>query len=67
MKLKSIFEPHVEPFFPIWKRPPNKLLRYEDRRFTCGAYEGVKRVAIFQDRNGNEREEIAQVIWDDAY
>lgn len=56
-----------EVFIPIWKRAPNKFLRYEDRRFDCAGFGGVKRIALFNDRNDNLREETAQVIWDDAY
>lgn len=55
----------IEPYLPIWIRPPNKLVRYEDRRFVCGMYPGTKRIAIFVDKKGVEREETAQIIWDD--
>ena len=51
-------------YIPIWKRPPNKFLYYKELRFTCGNYTGTKRIAVFLDRSGNEREEVAQVMWD---
>lgn len=58
----------IEPYIPIYCRSPNKLVRYDERPFVCGAgYNGIERVAIFQDRNGKVQEMTAQVIWLDLY
>ena len=56
----------MEIYLPIWKRSPNKFLHYKEERFTCGNYSGTKRIAVFLDRNNKERQEVAQVIWDDT-
>lgn len=40
-------------------------MHYKEVRFTCGNYLGTKRIAVYTDRNNIEREETAQVIWDD--
>ena len=56
----------IVPYIPIYHRPPNKFVRYEDRRFVCGPYNGTKRVAVFVTKGGEMREEVAQVIWDDG-
>lgn len=54
----------IEPYLPVYARGSNKLLRYEDRPFTCRAGKrGIERVAIFQDKNKSEQEMTAQVIW----
>lgn len=56
----------MTPHLPIYHRPPNKFLRYEERRFDDGAgHTGTLRIAVFLDKSGKEREETAQVIWDD--
>jgi len=55
----------MTPFYPIWKRSPNKFIRYEDRRFTCGDFSGTKTIAIYTDRGGKTQEETAYVVWDD--
>ncbi len=55
----------MRPYIPLWNRPPNKFIRYEERRFTAHPnLTGTERIAIFKDKNGNVREEMAQVIWD---
>ena len=55
----------MEPYIPTYHRKPNKFLRYEERRFDDGdGHTGTVRIAVYQDRNGNQREETAQVIWD---
>lgn len=57
----------MQPYIPIWHRPPNKFLRHEDRRFDDGAgHAGTKRIALYLDKSGKQREETAQVIWDDG-
>lgn len=51
-------------YLPIWSRPPNKLVRYEDRPFDDGhGHRGVKVVAVYLDKSGNECEELARVKW----
>lgn len=53
------------PYIPIYHRPPNKFVRYEMQRFDDGAGNtGVERVAVYLDKNGTEKRESAQVIWD---
>lgn len=60
---------NIQPFYPIYARSPNKLLRYEDRPFTLPKnltgviLSGIERVAIFKDAKGNQQEMVAQVIW----
>lgn len=54
----------IEPYLPVYARGGNKLLRYEERKFTCRAGKrGIERVAIFQDKNRAVQEMTAQVIW----
>jgi hypothetical protein len=58
------FTTKIVPFYPIYARAPNKLLRYEERPFTCKPNKrGIERVAIFQDSKKNIQEMTAQVIW----
>ena len=52
-------------YTPIYKRPPNKFMRYEEVAFTDQVGNtGVKRIAIYLDKHGAEKTEVAQVIWD---
>ena len=52
-------------YIPIYKRPPNKFICYEELRFNDGAGNtGTKRVAVYLDKSGAEKRETAQVIWD---
>jgi hypothetical protein len=57
---------HIVPFYPIYARAPNKLVRYELRPFTLpNGKSGVERIAIFlPGGKGTEQEMTAQVIWD---
>lgn len=58
----------IVPHYPIYCKAPNKLLRYEERPFTCQAgHRGIERVAIFTDKNKNIQEMTAQVIWVDKW
>lgn len=56
-------------YVPVWKRSPNKFIRYEDRAFTlpANAYgeikSGVETVAVFNDKNGKQQEMQAYVKW----
>lgn len=56
-------------YIPVWKRSPNKFLRYECRPFTLppNAYgvvkPGVETIAIFNDKNGKQQEMQAFVKW----
>ena len=54
----------MKPYIPFYHRSPNTFIRYEEREFTleCGK-KGMERVAIYKDRNGKIKEEIAQVKW----
>lgn len=58
-------EDEVKPYLPIYTRPPNKFVRYEERQFDDGVgHTATLRYAIFIDKNGKQQEMIAQVIWD---
>ena len=58
------FKPKILPFYPIYARAPNKLIRYEERPFNDGhGHGGIVRVAIFVDNKGKQQEMDAQVIW----
>lgn len=65
-----MLSPHIQPFYPIYARAPNKLLRYEDRPFeldrNCNGIvlRGIERIAIFRDSKDKEQEMVAQVIWE---
>jgi hypothetical protein len=49
---------------PIYCRPPNKFLRYEDRPFDDNAgHTATLRIAIFKDKHGVAQEMVAQVVW----
>lgn len=55
----------IIPYYPIYARAPNKLLRYEERPFDDGyGHTGIERLAIFLDSNKKQQEMTAQVIWD---
>lgn len=56
-------------YIPVWKRSPNKFLRYEDRSFILppNVYgivkSGTETIAIFKDKNGKEQEMQAFIKW----
>lgn len=56
-------------YIPIWKRTPNKFIRYEDRPFELpkNAFgeikSGISTYAIFMDRNGKIQEVEAYIKW----
>ncbi len=55
----------MKPHIPLYNRPPNKFVRYEQRPFDDGAgHLAILRVAIFADKNNKQQEIVAQVIWD---
>lgn len=55
---------NMKPYIPVYKRPPNTFLRYEERQFDDGAsHTGTERVAIFLDKNKKLSEMTAQIIW----
>lgn len=57
-------------YIPVWKRSPNKFIKYEDRPFTLTANahgivkSGIETIAIFKDKNGNDQEMQAFIKWD---
>lgn len=53
----------VEPYLPIYHRPPNKFIKYREEKFTTdhGGY-GITRIAVFETKGGKICEETAQVI-----
>jgi len=55
----------MQPYIPIYCRPPNKFLKYIERRFDDGyGHTGTERVAVFLDKKGRNCEMTAQIIWD---
>jgi len=58
-------------YIPVWKRPPNKFIRYEDVPFKLkhNAYgiikTGIETVAVFNDKNGKEQRMAAYIKWVD--
>lgn len=58
-----------EVYIPVWNRPPNKLVRYEERPFTlpanvCGTIKsGIETFAIFKDKNKKDQEMQAFIEW----
>lgn len=54
----------ITPHYPIYCQAPNKLLRYEIRKFvTDNGINAHVRVAIYLDKNKKEQEMDAQVLW----
>ena len=61
----KIEKDNIVPFYPIYARAPNKLLRYEEKPFACQAgHKGIERLAIFLDSKKHEQQMTAQIIWD---
>jgi hypothetical protein len=55
----------VKPFLPVYTRPPNVFLRYEETRFDDGyGHTGIARTAFFLTKKKEEMSMIAQIIWD---
>lgn len=53
-------------YIPIWKRPPNTFIKYEDRIFTNQNGEtGIVTMAIFKDKKNNIQEMTAYIKWDE--
>lgn len=58
-------------YVPVWKRPPNRFIRYEDRPFALpenahGIIKlGIETVAVFRDKNGKEQEMQAFIKWEE--
>lgn len=54
----------VEPYVPVYCRPPNKFIRMEESEFDDGAgHIGVLSTAIFFDKSGKEKEMVARIKW----
>ena len=54
----------IVPFYPIYARSPNKLLRYEEKPFIDSiGNRGIERTAVFLDAKKNEQRMCAQIIW----
>lgn len=57
----------MKPYYPIYARSPNKLLRYYLKQHldTNGDLQYTERVAVYLDKGkeGNEKEMTAQIIW----
>lgn len=55
----------IEPYIPIWKRPPNRFIEYREEPFTVShGGHGIVRIAVFETKSGKIAEETAQVMWD---
>lgn len=58
-------------YTPVWKRAPNKFLRYESRAFTLpsNAHDivksGVETIAIFKDKHNKKQEMQAFIKWNE--
>ena len=49
---------------PIWSRPPNKFIRYENRNFDdLAGHTAVITYAIYLDKNKVEKEIEAFIKW----
>jgi len=56
----------ISVYIPVWNRIPNRLIRYEDRKFTTRIGEtGIETVAIFKDKRMNIQEMTAYIKWDE--
>lgn len=54
----------IEPFLPVYSRPPNKFLYYTLERFDDGAgHTGLVRTAFFLNKKKEHQSMVAQVIW----
>jgi hypothetical protein len=54
----------MKPYIPIYKRKPNEFIEYEPRPFNDGAgHNAMLKVAVYRDKNGKRKEEVAQVVW----
>lgn len=51
-------------YIPFYHRKPNTFIEYKIVKFVleCGK-SGNERIAVYKDKNGNIKEETAQVIW----
>lgn len=55
----------IEPFLPVYSRPPNTFLRYVEDKFDDGCgHTGIVRTAYFLNKKKEEQSMVAQVIWD---
>lgn len=56
-------------YIPVWKRSPNKFIRYEERSFTLRpnatgeVLSGIETIAIFLSRSGNQEEMVSHIKW----
>lgn len=54
----------IEPFLPVYTRPPNKFLYYKEEQFDDGAgHTGIVRTAFFLNKKKEQQSMTAQVIW----
>lgn len=67
---KSIFDGKIKPYVPIWNRKEGKIhntfQRFIDVRFCYGddGLSGTKKVAVYKDKNGNEKQADAFFKYD---
>lgn len=53
-------------YIPPYKRPPNKFIRFEERRFDDGhGHTGLAKYAHFMDKNNKPQEMMVWIKWDD--
>lgn len=55
----------IIPYLPYYCKPPNKLLRYYEKRFEGEHHSATLNIAVYLDKNKIEKEATAQVIWDE--
>jgi len=55
----------ITPFLPYYIAPPNKFVRYYDKRFDDGVgHTATLRIAVYVNKHKETVETVAQVMWD---
>ena len=55
----------ITPFLPYYIAPPNKFIRYYQKRFDDGAgHTAILNIAVYTNKHKETVETVAQVIWD---
>jgi uncharacterized protein (DUF927 family) len=55
----------ITPFLPYYIAPPNKFIRYYQKRFDDGAgHAATLNIAVYENKHKEIVEAVAQVIWD---
>jgi len=56
---------NIVPCLPYYCKPPNKFIRYYQKRFEGEHHSATLNIAVYLDKHKEEKETIAQVIWDE--